>query len=140
MYPRISQTSVSNNSENYAEAGGGPVSAGGGGSKGSSAEGVALDVAKRPILKIIAAGDYDDCAMLCDLSAHPQMNVKVGVIENLEEKTNVRHSKGTLQVLDEEPIGGNIILVLQPKRLVMPSIYPELPWPCKPIVIMNHGE
>ncbi|CAB1106731.1 unnamed protein product [Ectocarpus sp. CCAP 1310/34] len=140
IYPRIEHRAVAQNSDYHFEAGGEIASVGVGQGQGSSVEGAALDVAKRPITKIVAAGDYDDCEVLCDLGVHLQMNVKIGVIENLEAKDNVRHSKGTLQVLDVEAMGGNRILVLRPKRLRMPCSFPVLPWPSTPWVIMNHGE
>ncbi len=40
---------------------------------------------------------------------HPQMNVRIGVIEHLEDKDDLRHSKGTPQVLDVGAMGGNRI-------------------------------
>lgn len=76
--------------------------------------------------------------MPCGLSAHPQMNVRVGVLENLIG-TNVRKSTGTIQVLDEKLISGNKILVLRPPRLEMPCELTELRWPCMAVDIMRHA-
>lgn len=131
-YPSIEQTSVTSSSERSAELGVAGVSAGAGRAAESSAEGFSLPGGKEPITTIVPAGTYQDIEMPCGLRAHPQMNVKVGVIRNL------MGNRGTLQVLDQDRISGNRILVLRPKRLTMPCSFDELPWPSKPDVIMDH--
>lgn len=137
-YPRIEQTTIGQGSEAYGEVGFGGVSVGGGGGTEDFAECTTLQAARRPITEIVRAGTYQDCEMPCGLSAHPQMNVRVGVLENLIG-TNVRKSTGTIQVLDEKLISGNKILVLRPPRLEMPCELTELRWPCMAVDIMRHA-
>lgn len=108
------------------------VSTGVGRATASAMEGVSLAAGGEAITTIVPAGTYQDIEMPCGLRAHPQMNVKVGVIKNLVD------NRGTLQVLDQDRISGNRILVLRPKRLTMPCHFGELPWPSKPHEIMHH--
>lgn len=98
---------------------------GGSSLKYSSAEGVALPSAQRPVTSIVRAGSYVDCDLTCDIRAHLQMHVKVGVISNL-----TRCGTGSLQLLDERRISGNKILVLRTPRLAAPSMYRAMNWPC----------
>lgn len=135
-FPRIEQTAIGEAHERYGDVGFGAFTVGAGEGNESSMQGRPLPAAGRPIMKIIRAGTYQDCEMPCDLSAHPQMNVRVGVIENLTG-TSVRTSIGTLQVLDEELISGNKILVLRPLRLEMPCELSELQWPCTAMDVMQ---
>lgn len=137
-FPRIEQTGIANASGTNTGGGFGGISMTRGGTKESSTEGVALPALRRPITKVVPAGHYEDCEMPCGFSAHPQMNVRVGVIEGLQG-ANVRNSTGTLQILDEDLISGNKIMVLLPKRLSMPCQFSELPWPSNAGVIMDHS-
>ena len=135
-FPRIEQTAIGEARERHGDVGFGGFTVGAGVGNESSTQGHSLPAAGRPIMKIIRAGTYEDCEIPCGLSVHPQMNVRVGVIENLTG-TNVRKSTGTLQVLDEDLISGNKILVLRPLRLEMPCGVSELQWPCTAMDIMQ---
>lgn len=96
----------------------------------SSASGVALAAAQEPVTTIVRAGGYEDTEPPCDIRAHLQMHVKVGVIRKMEAGTNGNNSKGSLQLLDVKRMSGNKILVLRQPRLETPSMYPEIDWPC----------
>lgn len=89
----------------------------------SSASGVALAAAQEPVTTIVRAGGYEDTEAPCDIRAHLQMHVKVGVLRNMD-------AKGSLQLLDLKRMSGNKILVLRQPRLETPSMYPEINWPC----------
>ena len=133
-YPRIEQTTIGQGNEAYGEVGAGGLSVGAGRGSESLAEGCSLPAARRPITKTVRAGTYQDCEMPCGLSAHPQMNVRVGVIQNIRDDNN----SGTLQILDEDLISGNRILVLRPVRLEMLNQFSKMPWPSTALAIMNH--
>lgn len=137
-YPRIEQTGAANGSSTTAEAGVAGVSGGFGRGAERSTQGFSLQAANAPILRKVKAGHYEDLEMPCTFEPHPQMNVRVGVVENLTG-SNDRKQRGTLQVLDEELISGNKILVLRPARLGMLCELEELTWPCTAHVIMNHN-
>ena len=96
----------------------------------SSASGVALAASQEPVTTIVRAGGYEDTEPPCDIRAHLQMHVKVGVIRKMEAGTNGNNAKGSLQLLDLKRMSGNKILVLRQPRLETPSMYPEIGWPC----------
>eukprot|EP00752_Nemacystus_decipiens_P016266 g14546.t1 len=99
-------------------------------------EGCERATAHQPKSWEIQPGRYEDLLMPHTVVLHPQMHVRVGVIENLRGD-NPRQQTGDLQVFDDEYINPNRILVLRPPRLKELCKFPVLRWPCSAETIMN---
>ena len=76
---------------------------------------------------VVASGQFEDFEMPCDIKVHKQMHVRVGVLQNLT--SSEPDAKGTLQLLDDRRMSGNMILVLRQPRLEAPSEFRKLSWP-----------
>lgn len=76
---------------------------------------------------VVPSGQFEDFEMPCDIKVHKQMRVRVGILQNLT--SSGPDAKGKLQLLDERPISGNMILVLRQPRLKAPSEFRKLSWP-----------
>lgn len=60
--------------------------------------------AQEPVTTIVRVGGYEDTESPCDIRAHLQVEVKVGVIRKMEAGTNGNTAKGSLQLLDSRRI------------------------------------
>lgn len=130
-WPIVQHTDVAEEKESMAEIGAEVIATVGGGMRRqSSASGVALAAAHEPVTTIVLAGGYEDTEPPCDIRAHLQMHVKIGVIRNREAGTNGNSAKESLQLLDLRRMSGNKILVLRQPRLKAPTMFPEIDWPC----------
>ncbi|CBN78661.1 conserved unknown protein [Ectocarpus siliculosus] len=132
-YPIVQHTAVSGESEGNGGIGAGGISLWGGRRDQHSAAGGATPAAFEKITNIVDVGTYEDCDLLCDLKQHLQMNVRVGILSNLEG-VEVELT-GRLQLLDSKKISGNKILVLRQLRLSRPSQFRKIDWPCDPEAI-----
>ena len=130
-WPIVQHTDVADERESNAVVGAEVLaSVGGGMRRQSSASGAALPAALEPVTTLVLAGSYEDCDLTCDIRAHLQMHVKIGVLRNMATGTNGTNATGTLQVLDLRRMSGNKLLVLRQPRLDAPSMYREIEWPC----------
>eukprot|EP00752_Nemacystus_decipiens_P002890 g2689.t1 len=130
-WPIVQHTDVAEEKESSAEIGAEVLASVGGGMRTqSSASGISLAAAQEPVTTIVRSGGYEDTEPPCDIRAHLQMHVKVGVIRKMEAGTNGNNGTGSLQLLDLKRMSGNKILVLRQPRLETPSMYPEIEWPC----------
>ncbi|CAN0359753.1 unnamed protein product [Ectocarpus sp. 6 AP-2014] len=101
----------------------------------SSAVGGVLASAGEIITTKVKNGMYEDSEMSCDVKAHLQMNVRVGVLQDLTGKG--LRLKGKLQLLDAKKISGNKVLVLREPRLEGLTEYEQIDWPCSAEEIFN---
>lgn len=130
-WPIVKHTDVAEEKESSAEMGAeGLATIGASRRRQSATSGVALGTAQEPMTAIVRAGSYEDAEAPCDIRAHLQMHVKVGVIRQMGTGTNGNNGKGSLQLLDLKRMSGNKLLVLRQPRLETPSMYPEIDWPC----------
>lgn len=78
---------------------------------------------------------YEDSEMSCDVKAHLQLNVRVGVLQGLTG--NGLMLKGKLQLLDAKKFSGNKVLVLREPRLDSLTEYEQIDWSCSAEAICN---
>ncbi|CAN0080015.1 unnamed protein product [Ectocarpus fasciculatus] len=131
-YPIVNFTEASKESEGNVT---GEASAGGiGGRFGhgkrnqSSATGGDRAAAMEEIPVVLGPGKYTVCDMAYGVKEHPQMHIRIGVLEDM---TGVgSKAKGKFQLLDLKKIGGNKVLVLRQPRLTEAIMYEEVDWPC----------
>lgn len=83
---------------------------------------------QEPITTVVPSGTFVDYEISCDIKTHKQMHVRVGVLKDLYSSDI--DATGKLQLLDDKPVSGNMILVLRQPRLRTPSQFPSIPWPC----------
>lgn len=74
-------------------------------------------------------GTYEDCDLSYDVKEHPQMHVRVGVLQDMAGEGT--EATGKLQLLDIKKISGNKILVLREPRLKLPAKFRKIDWPCE---------
>lgn len=74
---------------------------------------------------VILPGTFQDTELTYDAKAHQQFRVRVGVIKELSSAGP--DTTGRLQLLDEVLVSGNMSLVLQQRRLELPSQFPSNP-------------
>lgn len=130
-YPIVEHTDVASERSIHAEVGAAGGSIGGGKQKQSSISGYALPAVREPQTTVVRPGSYHDGELVCDIKAHLQMRVKVGILQGMTGGTNgMMNAEGSLQLLDSLPISGYKILVLRQPRLETPSQYKSVGWPC----------
>ena len=94
----------------------------------SEASGSHLPSFQEPITTVVPSGTFVDYEISCDITIHKQMHVWVGVLKDLHSSDI--GATGKLQLLDDKPVSGNMVLVLRQPRLSTPSQLPSIPWPC----------
>ncbi|CAM9675081.1 unnamed protein product [Scytosiphon promiscuus] len=130
-YPIVEHTDIASERGIHAEIGAAGGSVGGGRQTQSSVSGFALSAAREPQTTVVRPGSYHDGELVCDIKAHLQMRVKVGILHGMKAGTNgMVNAKGSLQLLDSLPISGYKMLVLRQPRLETPSQYKPVDWPC----------
>lgn len=105
--------------------------------KRSEVRGSHLSGFQNPITTVVDSGTFVDFELPCDIKAHQQMHVKVGVIEEVVSDQSDAPKQLQLQLLDKKPVSGNKILVLRQPRLRTTSQFLPIPWPSKDETIRN---
>ena len=118
-----------------AEVGAVEATVGGARRRQSLAVGGGLASAGEKITTKVKSGTYEDSEVPCDVKEHLQMNVRVGILQDLTG-TGLR-LKGKLQLLDVKKISGNKVLVLRQPRLEGLSEFEQIDWPCSAEDICN---